>query len=134
MDPKYLIPVLLFIMMVTVSGKDGDPCTSASDCDPGEWCEAYKCKYYSCSTDADCPTCGRCVGSVCYRSGNENCGANQPIVGEIMPLDPDSTEQPPAEPGPEPAGQAQQQDMTLVYLGIIALLVIVVVVLAVKRK
>ncbi len=154
MDSKILIPVFLCILMLSVSAKDGDPCSSATDCDTGEWCEAARCKYYPCSSNADCPECGVCAGGVCYRDGGCVPGGN---IGTVIPIEPipnpadiiipgvdpsdliapgGMVEAQPLDPGNSEAmpPDVREMDMTPIYIGAIIVLIIIVAILFMKKK
>jgi|GEM_PF-1894726 len=135
MDANILIPLLVIALIMPIAATEGDSCTSSSDCDTGEWCEAYKCKYYPCTTDADCPTCGRCAGGVCFRSGScaedgPGDGDGLPILGTVEPIEP--MPMPPMIPS-EPEGSPWEIDNTVLF-GVIGLLVLVIAVLVIKRR
>jgi hypothetical protein len=153
MDSKYLIPIMVCLLVMTASATAGGPCNHDKDCDTGEVCQGNSCMD-TCTTDADCPDCGgKCVGGVCYRDGSANC---EPIIGEVIPIEPMPNpadligaggvdpsdliapgggmgEVQPLDPDMSPEPQAGQ-DMTLIYLGIIAVLVILVALLFMKKK
>jgi len=134
MKKLILVMVSCLILLSIVSAIENAPCQIMADCDAGEWCEAARCKYYPCQTSADCPECGKCAGGVCYRDGScvpgQTPSGGNPIIGEVIPLDPDMLMVPKDFAPPE--SQTSLQDMLPIV--IIVLLIVIILLLLIKRR
>jgi len=113
----------LLLPLTSAFCKSDSECTAPQrclDCTDVGFAGENCCLYVLCTSDAECLNGQYCTDDgVCHLKANI-------VEGVIMPLDPGMGD---AEPTPD-----APQDMNFIYLGIVALLVIIILVLALKKK